>query len=324
MLAGMTGRASGLLVVAGLALTGLAWLAWTRHGINVTSATAEPAMASTQAAGSAAESAPSPMLAKSAGDPGGEQAPTIIAPAQAVPPQVGERPSQSELEARALVGDVAAASLLGRMFLRCSHRSTGGVDEIAEDWAKLESIGMETPKIGGEAVPVAMMIAATVEIEQADAALCEGVVIDRRHWREPALRWLEQAVDGGDIDAMIDYPRALELAAPRAEDILADAETWRQRRDRAARGLTTALAAGRADALWAHYEAHEDGFPLPRDPLRALAFVIAWREVGSIGPNVDRMRGMKEDELRLALAADEVARAEILARELVACCGGRQ
>jgi hypothetical protein len=323
MLAGMTGRASGLLVVAGLALIGLASLAWTQRGARVPDAMPEPAMASTQAAGSAAEPALSPMSATSEGDGGGDQAPGIVAPPQVVPP-VGERPSHSELEALALAGDVAAASLLGRMHLRCAQRSSGGVDEMAEAWASLESIGVEAPKIGGEAVPVAMMIAATVEIEQADAALCEGAAIDRRDWREPALRWLEQAVDGGDIDAMVDYPRALEAAAPRADDILADAEAWRQRRDRAARGLATALAADRVDALWAHYEAHEDGFPLPRDPLRALAYVIAWREVGSIGPNVDRVRGMKEDELRRSLDADEVARAEGLARELAACCGGRR
>lgn len=325
----MTERAIGLLLLAGVLLVGATWMALQlRVEPAVVVHRSEEAglvVASRDNGGSGSPSSPATGSRTTASTGSGTaDDPASATPTVATAPAGAGRPSLPELEAMAAAGDVAAASLLGRMHWRCAFRTSKGVDELAEAWAQLESAGVSAPKIGGEAVPLPLMIAATAEVEQADAALCEGVVIDRDNWREPTLRWLEQAVDGGDIDAMIDYPQALVRAAPRVDDILAEAEAWRQRRERAARGLATALAAGRPDALWAHAEAYESGFPLPRDPMRALAHVIAWRQVSGAAPNLDRVRGMKGAELRTTLAAAEVAQAERLAQSLAACCGGRR
>lgn len=88
-------------------------------------------------------------------------------------------------------------------------------------------------------------------------------------------KWLEQAAEGGDLQAQLLYSMDAEAVLGDRGDVLKDPDSVRRYRDRAAGYLKSLSARGSLDAMLQLSAAYENGVLLERSDLLALAYLQA-------------------------------------------------
>lgn len=148
---------------------------------------------------------------------------------------------------------------------------------------------------------------------------CAGTDELRRSGRvAEAYPWIHRAAELGHTGAMAEYADHAFTEFASHADLLDHAAEVARRRELATKMLDRALLAGEPKALKALAKAHHKGGILQRDPMRALAYWLAYRETTHASMLPPGLQRMGDEHYRQALDPVQQAQAESLAMALLA------
>lgn len=321
--------ASGLTLVLVL----LAWqfqpLAWSPV-LEDEPDTAVRATAQAQPASDAPSTAPRSRLVT--GD--GQAALAAIPAAREPEPQAMPRGDfvamRDELERLAQEGHAGAALRLALAPAFCDWLASadGDVEQLAERLVEMGSFLNGEMQHLGFSAPFEIIAMAVIHAAERNQALCEGVTheltqavdADAQRQVPQLLGWAERAAQGGELAAMLAYPSLALRDVSDPYEVVMHAERLLERRERAAFWVRRALQLGHPEALYAHAFAHWRGWPLPRDPLRAYAYLLAYEQSGHRGVEHPEVLDYLHQRLAQPLSAAQRRQARDLAERLADCC----
>lgn len=204
--------------------------------------------------------------------------------AMAVLPPLPEGPFahvRNTLEARAQAGDAEAAYRLGNVIGQCRTYQPIPDTAFAVLLARFAAMG-DSVRMGGRPVDDDLNLDAMLERKQELDDLCDGTDdlattadVDAAH------AWLARAAEQGHALAMVHYADHAFAAFPTHADLLENAEEVVRRRERARLWMHRAFELGEVESLYALSVAYSPNGILGDDPVRALAYLQAYRDSGS-------------------------------------------
>lgn len=197
-----------------------------------------------------------------------------------------------KLRAMAEAGDGRAAYRLAKIRKYCSNWEPMSLDKMRRIYqlsaVKQRKVDPEHPLGSFEEFRVRFDDAlkrSTRPVEELCAPLGD---IPKQDFRQRYLQWLQMAAAAGNTEAMVEYahvvvPHYAWLDGPdaaRTTQPLARADDIIRYRDQAVAYLEKALATGEPRALLEYARQYHEGSLFPPDPVRAYAYVLAWKYSG--------------------------------------------
>ncbi len=224
-----------------------------------------------------------------------------------------------ELEGRAAAGDAEAAYRLASVMAVCRGYRPVGNAMLADMLVSTADLLRRSLRIGGRVVEEQAALELVVHGKALLDRTCAGAT-GLAESTTPAddHRWMHRAAALGHSRAKAEYASVAFVEYNTDAALLDDAAEVARRRARARRLLDEALAAGEPAALAAAARWHGRDGPGSRDPVRALAYWLAWLSTDDGREMPEAASRMATDVHARGLSPTELRRAERMAGELVA------
>lgn len=229
---------------------------------------------------------------------------------------------RADLERLADAGDAHAALRLGRTLAQCNGYVPMTDAQLEDFVVHFSAAGISvTTSAGRQQTPEALL--ETLKLGLAQKRIdCRNVSgLDDADARAKALRWIERGAALGNADAQALYG-SVAFSSYAARDALVDAESVRERKQRAIDYLRQSLAQGDALALFELHKSYSAGTLYPADAEAAYAHLYAYSltpRASELAPELLERTLASHAE---ALDPQSLQRARDEGRRLAACCDG--